>query len=106
MSYVMNKVRAFPNMNEIFERRKTNRAVQNQYKLNLEIPIINQATFGAKRIRYLGPKIRNSLPFHQSSNESLTTFKRIKIQGTGIKKTGTRSHSNVLFISARVLLLK
>ena len=31
-------------MNEIFELRKsnTNRAVQNQYKLNLEVPIINQ----------------------------------------------------------------
>ena len=28
-------------MNEIFELRKTNRAVRNQYKLNLEVPIIN-----------------------------------------------------------------
>ena len=95
--------------------RKTNRAVRNKYKFSLEIPIINQATFGAKRIRYLGPKMWNSVPFHQSLNESLihqslneslTTFKRIKIQGTGIKKTGTRSHSNALFVSARVLLLK
>ena len=49
-------------MNEIFELRKTNRAVRNQYKLNLEIPIIDQVTFGAKVIRYLGPKIWNSLP--------------------------------------------
>ena len=64
-------------MNEIFELRKTNRAVQNQYKLNLEVPIINQVTFGAKSIRYLGPKIWNSLPFHIKSSESLTTFKRI-----------------------------
>ena len=46
--------------NEIFELRKTNRAVRNQYKLNLEVPIINQVTFGAKSIRYLGPKIWNS----------------------------------------------
>ena len=64
-------------MNEIFELRKTSRAVQNQYKLNLEVPIINQVTFGAKSIRYLGPKIWNSLPFHIKSSESLTTFKRI-----------------------------
>ena len=64
-------------VNEIFELRKTKRAVRNQYKLNLEVPIINQVTFGAKSIRYLGPKIWNSLPFHIKSSESLTTFKRI-----------------------------
>ena len=64
-------------MNEMFELSKTNRAVRNQYKLNLEVPIINQVTFGAKSIRYLGPKIRNSLPFHIKSSESPTTFKRI-----------------------------
>ena len=63
--------------NEIFELRKTNRAVRNQYKLNLEVPIINQVTFGAKSIRYLRSKIWNSLPFHIKSSESLTTFKRI-----------------------------
>ena len=50
-------------INEIFELRKTNRAVRNQYKLNLEVPTINQVTFGIKSIRYLGPKIWNSLPF-------------------------------------------
>ena len=64
-------------MNEIFELRKTKRAVRNQYKFNLEVPIINQVTFGDKSIRYLGPKIWNSLPFHIKSSESLTTFKRI-----------------------------
>ena len=63
--------------NEIFELRKTNRAVRNQYKLNLEVPIINQVTFGAKSIRYLGPKIWNSLPFHIKSSESLTNYKGI-----------------------------
>ena len=40
-------------MNEIFELRKTNTAVRNQYKLNLEVPVINQVTFGEKSIRYL-----------------------------------------------------
>ena len=42
-------------MNEIFELRTIKRAVRNQYNLNLEVPIINQVTFGAKSIRYLGP---------------------------------------------------
>ena len=64
-------------MNDICEPKKTNRAVRNQYKLNLEVPIINQVTFGAKSIRYLGPKIWNTLPFHIKSSESLATFKRI-----------------------------
>ena len=37
-------------MNGIFELRKTNRAIRNQYKPNLEVPIINQVTFRAKSI--------------------------------------------------------
>ena len=64
-------------MNEIFELRKINRAVRNQYKLNLEVPIPNQVPFGAKSVGYLGPKICNLLPVHIESNESLTTFERI-----------------------------
>ena len=64
-------------MNQIFELRKTNRAVRNQYKVNLELPTINEVTFGAKIIRYLGPKIWNSLLFNIKSSESLITFKRI-----------------------------
>ena len=64
-------------MNETFELRKPNKAVRNQYKLNLEIPIIDQVTFGAKDIRYLVPKFWKSLSFHIKSSESLTTFKRI-----------------------------
>ena len=64
-------------MNDIFQLRKTNRAIRNQYKPNLEVPIINQVTFGAKSIRYLGPEIWNTLPFDIKSSESLTTFKRI-----------------------------
>ena len=64
-------------MNDIFELRKTNRAVRNQNKLNLDVPITNQAISVAKSIRYLDPKIWNSLPFHIKSSESLTTFKII-----------------------------
>ena len=64
-------------MNETFELRKTKRTVRNQCKLNLEVPIINQATFRAKNIICFGPKAWNSLSFHIKSNESLTTFTRI-----------------------------
>ena len=64
-------------VNDIFELRKTNRAIRNQYKPNLEVPIINQVNLGAKSIRYLGPEIWNALPFHIKSSESLTTFKRV-----------------------------
>ena len=64
-------------MNDIFELRKSNRAIRNQYKPNLEVPIINQVNLGAKSIRYLGPEIWNTLPFHIKSSESLTTIKRI-----------------------------
>ena len=64
-------------MNDIFEIRKTKRAIRNQYKPNLEVPIINQVTFGATSIRYLGSEIWNTFPFHIKSNKCLTTFKRI-----------------------------
>ena len=78
--WLNNKNPAF--MNEIFELRKTNRAVPNQYKLNLEVSIINKVTFGAKGIRYLGPKIWNSLPIRIKSSENPTNLKII------IKKLG------------------
>ena len=81
-------------MNETFELRKTRRSVRNQYKLNLEVPFINQVTFRAKSIRYLRSKIWSSLPFYIKSSESLTTW------GPGI-----RSHENTLSVSARVLLI-
>ena len=49
-----------------------------QFEINLEAPIINEVTLGVKSIRYFGPKIWNSFPFHIKSSESLTTFKKIK----------------------------
>ena len=75
-------------MNEKFELRKTKRAVQDQNKLNLEVPIINQVTFGAKSIRYFGPKIANSLPFYIKPNESLTNFERIIKNGDMVSCKG------------------
>ena len=49
---------------EIFETRKTKRAVRERYKKNLEIPRVNQALFGTKNLRFYRPKIWNSLPHH------------------------------------------
>ena len=51
-------------INEIFKLRKTTRAVRSNYKLNLDVPTIDQVSFGDKSLRYYGPKIWNSLPFH------------------------------------------
>ena len=50
-------------MNEIFELRKsnTNRAVQNQYKLNLEVPIINQQSVPQTRFGSYSKRGRSSL---------------------------------------------
>ena len=42
---------------EIFKTRKTKRAVRDRYKINLEIPRVNQAWFGTKSLRFYGPKI-------------------------------------------------
>ena len=64
-------------MNEIFKLRKTSRAVRNNYKLNLDVPIINEVSFGYKSLRYCGPKIWNSLPFHIKFSENLEAFKNI-----------------------------
>ena len=35
-------------MNEIFKLRKISRAVSTNYKLNLDVPTINQVSFGGK----------------------------------------------------------
>ena len=51
-------------INEIFKLRKTTRAVRSNYKLNLDVPTIDQVSFDDKSLRYYGPKIWNSLPFH------------------------------------------
>ena len=45
---------------EIFDLKETARAVRNQYKVNLEVPIINQVTFGAKVLDILGQKFHIS----------------------------------------------
>ena len=47
-------------MQDIFKTCKTKTAVQERYKINLEIPRVNQASFGTKSLRFYGPKIWNS----------------------------------------------
>ena len=44
-------------MNEIFRLRVTDRAVRSHYRLNLDIPKVNQVSFANMSIRSLGPKI-------------------------------------------------
>ena len=63
-------------MNEIFKLRKTSRVVRSIYILNLDVPNINQVSFGGKSLRYYGPGIWNSLPFHTKSFENLEVFKK------------------------------
>ena len=64
-------------MREIFETRKTKRAVRERYKINLEIPRVNEASFGTKSLIFYGPKIWNSLPHHIKSAENLLCFKNL-----------------------------
>ena len=65
-------------INEISKLRKTSRAVRSNYKLNVDVPTINQVSFGDKSVRYYGPKIWNWLPFHIKSFDNLQAFKIIK----------------------------
>ena len=71
-------------MNKIFKLRKTNREIRSNYKLNLNVPTINQVSFGDKSLRYYGPKIGNLLPFHRKSSENLEVFKNIIKNWTGV----------------------
>ena len=59
-------------MKQIFQLRETNRTVRNQYKLNLNVPKVNQVNYGEKGLGYYGPKIWNSLPFHVKTSEKLS----------------------------------
>ena len=68
-------------MNEIFKLRKISRAVCSNYKLNLDVPTINQVSFGGKSLRYYRPKIWNSLSFHIKSSENLEAFKILQKTG-------------------------
>ena len=62
---------------KIFVTRKTKRAVRERYRTYLEIPRVNHASFGTKSLRFYGPKIWNSLPYHIKSAENLLCFKNL-----------------------------
>ena len=64
-------------MNDIFKLRNTDRVTREKYKLNLEIPKPNQATFGTRSLRRYGPKIWNALPYHIKTSDNLNSFKAI-----------------------------
>ena len=64
-------------MNKNFRFSVTNEMVRSQYRLNLDIPKVNQFSFGNKSIRSFGLKIWNSLPPHVMPFENLETFKRV-----------------------------
>ena len=48
------------------------------------MPPINQVSFGDNGLRYYGPKIWNSLPFHIKSSENLEAFKNIIKNWNGV----------------------
>ena len=76
-------------MNEIFGLRVTNRMVHSQYILNIDIPKVNQVSFGKKSIWSFGPKIWSSLPPHTKSYESLEIFRRVIKKWDGITRNCT-----------------
>ena len=64
---------------DIFKLRMTNCPTREKYKLNVELPRSNQVRFGTKSLRYLGPKVWKSLPYHIKPSKNLTILKtRIK----------------------------
>ena len=74
-------------MNEIFRLKVTNKTVRGHYRLNIDIPKVNQGTFGNKSVRSFVPKIWNSLPHHIKSCENLETFKRVVKPGMALLVT-------------------
>ena len=64
-------------MNNIFELRNADTVTREKYKLNLEIPKPNQATFGTRSLRSYGRKIWNAFPYHIKTSENLNSFRAI-----------------------------
>ena len=79
-------------MKNLFKVRETNRLVREPYKHNLEIQSYNQASFGRKSLKTLGPKVWNSLPFHIKSAESLDLFKKAIKNWDGISCNCANCH--------------
>ena len=73
-------------MQELSELRETNVNAHNKYKLNLDIPAVNQVIYGTKSLRSFGPKIWNSLPHHIKSAENLEAFKKFINSWNGVSQ--------------------
>ena len=58
-------------MENSFKVRKRDRAQIEKYKLNIEIPISNQVSFGTKYPLIQSHRVWNALPFYIKSKENL-----------------------------------
>ena len=61
-------------MNEIFE--KSCNRTSSRFPNNLQVPRVNQTTYGTRSIRLLGPKIWNAIPEELKNSSALTMFKQ------------------------------
>ena len=67
-------------MNDIFKLRNTYRLTRAKYKLNLQIPKPNEATFGTRSLRSYGLKIWNVVPYHIKTSDNLNSSKVIGME--------------------------
>ena len=93
-------------MNDIFKLRYTDRLTREKYKLNLEIPKPNQATFGTRSLRSYGPKIWNALPYHIKISDNLNSFKTIIICSDGNHCTCRVCEHTTIYTFSFFLLIK
>ena len=63
-------------LKDIFYFKESNRPVREKYKLNLQIPKINQVKYDTKRLRGLGPKIWNTLQYHIKTSENTDYYQK------------------------------
>ena len=61
-------------MNDIFKLINTDRLIREKYKLNLENPKPNQATFETRNLRSYSLKIWNALPYHTKASDNSNNF--------------------------------
>ena len=62
---------------DLFNYHVVNHPVRDKYKLNLEIPKVNQVKYGVNSLKRFGPKIWNTLLYHIKSSENLEKFKSL-----------------------------
>ena len=85
--------------NDIFKLRNIDRLTRKKYKLNLEIPTPNQATFGTRILRSYGLKTWNAFPYHIKTSDNLNSFKFV------IKCWGVYLLSKLL-LSIKIIITK